>query len=207
MNRQRLETATSFKYLGSVITDEGSKPEILSRIAQTTAALTRLKPVWIYKSISLSSKIRLMRSLVTSIFLYACESWTLTAELRRRIQAMEMRCYRKILHTSYKDHATNEEVCAKIQRAIGPHEDLLTIVKRRKLQWYGHVPRSSGLAKTILQGTVKGRRQGRQRERWEDNISEWTGLEFGKSQRAVENRGKWKKLVVKSSVVPQRPRG
>ena len=57
VNRQKLETATTFKYLGSVITDEGSKPETLSRIAQTIAALTRLKPVWIDKSISLSSKI------------------------------------------------------------------------------------------------------------------------------------------------------
>ena len=79
----------------------------------------------------------------------------------------------------------------KIQQAIGPHEDLLTIVKRRKVQWYSHVSRSSGLAKTILQGTVKGgRRQGVQRVRWEDNIREWTGLEFAKSQRAVENRKK-----------------
>ena len=147
-----------------------------------------------------------MRSLVTSIFLYACESWTLTAELQRRIQAMEMRCYRKILHISYKDHVINEEVHAKIQLAIRPHEDLLTTVKRHKLQWYGHVSRSSGLAKTILQGTMKGgRRQGRQRKRWEDNIREWTGLEFAKSQRAVENRGKWRKLAVKLSVVPQRP--
>ena len=57
VNKQKLETITSFKYLGTVITDEGSKPEILSRIAQTTAALTKLKPVWIDKSISLSSKI------------------------------------------------------------------------------------------------------------------------------------------------------
>ena len=74
------------------------------------------------------------------------------------------------------------------------------IVKRRKLQWYGHVSRSSGLAKTILQGTVKGgRRQG--------DIREWTGLGFAKSQRAVENREKWRKLVAKSSVVPQRPSG
>ena len=73
-----------------------------------------------------------------------------------------MRCYRKILQISYKDHVTNEEVRAKIQQANGPHEDLLTVVKRRKLQWYGHVSRSSGLAKTTLQGTVKaGRRQGR----------------------------------------------
>ena len=130
-----------------------------------------------------------MRSLVTSIFLYACESWTLTAELQRRIQAMEMNCYHKILHISYKDHVTNEEVRAKIQQAIGPHEDLLAIVKRRKLQWYGHVSRSPGLAKTILQGTVVGGKgQGRPRKRWEDNIREWTGLEFAKSQTAMENR-------------------
>ena len=74
MDRKKLETATSFQDLGSVITDEGSKPEILSRIAQTAAALTRLKPVWNDRSFCLSSKIRLMRSLVTSIFLYAYES-------------------------------------------------------------------------------------------------------------------------------------
>ena len=71
---QKLETVTSFKYLGSVITDEGYKPEILSRIAQTTAALTRMKPVWNDRSISLSSKIQLMHSLLTSNFLCACES-------------------------------------------------------------------------------------------------------------------------------------
>ena len=119
---------------------------------------------------------------------------------------MELRCYNKILRVSYKDHVTNEEVRTKIQQAIGPHEDLLTIVKRCKLQWHGRVSRSSGLAKTSLQSTVKrGRRQGRQRMRWEDNIREWTGLEFGKSQRAVENKGKWRKLVVKSSVVAKRP--
>ena len=201
-------TVTSFKYLGSIITDEGSKPEILSRIAQATAALTRLKPIWIDKSISLSSKIRLMRSLVTSIFLYACESWTLTAELHRRIKAMEMRCYRKIPHISYKDRVTNEEVRAKIQQVNGQHEDLLTIVKRPKLQWYGHVSRSSGLAKTILKGTVKGgRRQGGQRKRWEDNIRELTGLEFAKSQRAVENREKWKKMVENHLWYPNDPRG
>ena len=95
---------------------------------------------------------------------------------------METRCYCKILRISYKDRVTNEEVCAKIQQAIGPHEDLQTILTRRNLQWYGHVSRSSGLAKTILQSTVKGGRgQGRQKKRWEGNIREWTGLEFAKS--------------------------
>ena len=119
--------------------------------------------------------------------------WTLTAELQRRRQAIVMRCYRKVLRILYKARVTNEEVRAKIQQAIGPHEDLLIIVKRHKLQWYGHVSRSSGLAKTILQGTLTGgRRQGRQKKRWKDNIREWTGLEFAKSQGAVK-------------VVPQRP--
>ena len=76
---------------------------------------------------------------------------------------MEMRCFRKLLGISCRDHITNEEVKARIGNAIGPYEDLLTTVKRRKLKWYGHVTRSSGLAKTIVQGTVQGgRRRGRQ---------------------------------------------
>ena len=86
-------------------------------------------------------------------------------------------------------------------------EDFLTMVKRLRLQWYGHVSRSSSLAKTILRGTGNGgRKQGRQAKKWKDSIREWTGLEFAKSQRAVENRGKkWRKLVAKSSVVLRRP--
>ena len=153
-------------YLGSVLSDEGSKPDILIRTVQTIAALTRLKQVWNDGNISLRSKIKLMSSLVTVIFLYACESEIFTAEQKRRIQDMEMRRYRKALHISHKDRVTNEEVCAKIQQAIGPHEDLLTIVKKRKLKWYGNVSRSSGLAKTILQVTLKGvRRQSRQKKK------------------------------------------
>ena len=73
VNEQKLETVTSYKYLGSVISDEGSKPDILTRTAHTTVASTRLKRVWKDRSISLSSKIRLIRSFVTSMFLYACE--------------------------------------------------------------------------------------------------------------------------------------
>ena len=107
---------------------------------------------------------------------------------------------------SYKDHVTDEEVRAKIQQAIRLHEDLLTIIKRCKLQWCGYVSRSSDLVKTISQGTVKGgRRKGRQMKRWEDNIRKWTSLEFAKSQRAVENRENWRKLVVKSSVMSLQP--
>ena len=93
----------------------------------------------------------------------------------------------------------------QIQQAMGPHKDLLTIINRHKLKCYGYVFRSSGLVKSILQGTVKGgRRRGGHRKRWEDNIREWTGLEFAKSQRVVEKRkngGNW----LWSLVLPMTP--
>ena len=225
----RAVLSLNFKYLGAIISNEGSKPEILSRIAKTTAALSRLKIIWRDKNISLASKVKLMRMLIISIFRYTCESWSLTAEIERRIQSLEMRCYRRLLNISYKDHVTNERVCNRIQNAIGVHDDLLTMVstflyackswsltaeierriqaldmtcyrrllnisykdhvtnevcnriqnaigvhdglltmvKKRKLRWYGHISRSSGMAKTVLQGIVKGaRRRGRQKQRW-----------------------------------------
>ena len=167
VNGEKLDCVNRFKYLGAIITDEGSKPEILARIAQATAALAKLKTIRNVRNIALSSQIRLTRSLVMSIFLYACESWTLTA--------------------------------------IGPHEDLLTTVKQRKLRWYGHITRSSGHAKTVMQGTVQGgRRRGRQKMRWEDNIPEWTGMTLGAAMRKADRREEWRELVAKSSVVPQR---
>ena len=88
---QRLEAVQSFTYLGATISNEGSKPEILSRIARTTEALSRLKIIWGDKKISLASNVKLMRTLILSTFLYACESWTLAAELERRIQALKMK--------------------------------------------------------------------------------------------------------------------
>ena len=167
---QRLEEVKNFKYLGAIISNEGSKPEILSRTTQSTAALSRLKIIWRDKNILLASKVKLMRTLILSTFLYACESWTLTAEIER------------------------------------VHDDLLPMVKKRKLRWYGHISRSSSMAKTILQGTVKGaRRRGRQKKKWEDNIKEWTGMGLGDSLRAAEEREGWKAIVAMSSVVPRRP--
>ena len=105
---QRLDEVENFKYLGAIISNEGSKPEILSRIAQTTAGLSRLKIIWRNKNISLASRVNLMRTLILSTFLHA---WALTAEIQRRIQALEMRCYMRLLN---KDHVTNEEVRSRI---------------------------------------------------------------------------------------------
>ena len=99
---------------------------------------------------------------------------------------------------SYKDRVTNEHVRKTIVKHIGPYEDLLATVKRRKLKWYGHVTRSDGLTKVILQGTVEGsRRRGRQKKSWSDNIAEWTGKSFAETQAMAHNRQEWRGLTRK----------
>ena len=85
---QKLGTVKSFNYLGAVVSDEGPKTEVLSKIEQATAALTKLKPIWRDNNISFGSKVRLMRFLVISIFPYACESWTLIAELEKKYRLL-----------------------------------------------------------------------------------------------------------------------
>ena len=92
----------------------------------------KLKPIWRDK-MSFGSKVKLMRILAISIFLYACESWTLTAEIQKRTHAFEMRCYQRLLNILYKNHISNEEVRRKIKAAIGEYDELLNIVRRETL--------------------------------------------------------------------------
>ncbi|GFO09575.1 endonuclease-reverse transcriptase [Plakobranchus ocellatus] len=78
--------------------------------------------------------------MVISIFLYTCETWTLTTDLESSIKAMEMRSFRRLLGISYRDHITNEELRRRNRQAVGTHDDLLTVVKQRKLEmvWTCH---------------------------------------------------------------------
>ena len=135
-----------------------------------------------------------MRSLVISLFLYACGSLTLTAELDKSTQAFEMRCYRRLLNISYKDHVTNEKLRRKIQAAIGEYDKLLTLMKKWKLRWLGHVSKSSGLAKPTLQGTVKGIRKEAGRRRGGKIISkngqEWAlSSQLGQLKTGQDGKG------------------
>ena len=105
---------------------------------------------------------------MVSILLYGCESWTLTAELEKKIQAFETKCFRRLLHISWTERKTKEFVCNQVAILAGPQEPLLATVKRRKMMWFGHATRHNALANTILQGTLKGSRRGRPRKSWTD---------------------------------------
>ena len=134
--------------------------------------------------------------------LYSFESWTLTAELHGK-EVLPQDTTHLIQRPCYQRGSPCQDPAGNRTTRRPPDT-----VKRRKLQWDGHVFRLSGLAKTILQGTVKGvRRQGRQRKRWEDNNREWAGLEFAKSQRTVENKGNGGNWLRNHLWCPSDPRG
>ena len=107
-----------------------------------------------------------------------------------------MKCFRRILNITFRDHITNQAVRDRLAPILGNRDDLLTSVKKRKLKWYGHVSRGHGMATTILQGTVPGgRKPGRQKLRWEDNVKEWTGLTLPETHVLTKDREAWQKLV------------
>ena len=98
----------------------------------------------------------------------------------------------------------DKEVCRKIQAAIEEYDKFLTLIKKGKLRWFDHDSRSSRLAKAPLQGTVKGKRIGGQKNRWEDNIKEWIGMESVSSSRQLKaGQGGKGLLHIHHSVVAQ----
>ena len=105
------------------------------------------------------------------------------------MQAFEMRCSRRLLNISYKDHVTNKEVRRKIQAAIVEYDELLTLVKETETKMVWPCFKVFWFSKdNPTWQSERKRKRGRQKKRWEDNIKEWTGMDFASSTRATENR-------------------
>ena len=114
-----------------------------------------------------------MQSLVWSVATYGCESWTINAADRKRLNAFEMDMYRRMLRSSWTEHRTNNSILEQLE----PARRFLAKVKRRKLQYFGHVVRADNLCTHVLHGIVAGkRRRGRPRRRWTDDIKQWAGI-------------------------------
>jgi hypothetical protein len=206
MSGQQLEEVANFKYLGATLSKDGTcTTEIRIRIATATAAMARLTKIW-KSNISFSTKYKLFKSLVLSILLYGCETWTLLADTEKRIKAFETKCLRKLLRISYLEHKTNDYVRSKVRSYVGPQESLLSTVKRRKLAWFGHVNRHDSLCKTIMQGTVEGgRKRGRQKKNWSDNVKEWTNMAMPELLKIAADRTMWRETCALSTLMsPQR---
>ena len=116
-------------------------------------------------------------------------------------QAFEAKCLRKPLPISHiLEHKTNDWVRSKI--SFGTQEPLLATIKRRKFAWFGHATCNDSLSITILQGILEGgRRRGRQRKYWMDNIKEWTSLPMPELLTRASSRKDWNRTSVESSLM------
>jgi len=159
VNGSKLQSVKTFKHLGCNITEDGTwVREVKTRLAIATQHLPKLKKIW-SKNISMITKMNLLRSVVISTALYGCGSWTLTPNLEKWIAAFEMRCFHRLLQISDTAHRTNISVTQEVTSMIGELEPLIEIVRRRKLQWFGHVSRHTvSLANAIMQGSISGKR-------------------------------------------------
>ena len=112
----------------------------------------------------------------------------------------------KLLRVCYVEYKINDWVRSKINSPVGPHEPLLSTVKRRKLAWFGHVTRYNTLSKTILQGTLEGGGGDAMvgGKCWTDNIREWTSLPMPELLTRASYRKDWKRIAAEMSLMSHR---
>ena len=163
-----------------------------------------LHKIWRSKNIKVSTKKKLVRALVFPVAMYGCETWTMKNEDRRRVLAMEMWCWRRMLQISWTEKVTNDEV----RRRIGTHLNLDALMLKHKLTYFGHVVRGNGLEKSIMLGMGEGGRgRGRPRRRWMDEVTESTGMKIWEAQEAAGDRYGWRRLVMEIARGRKRPDG
>lgn len=171
-----IEKVGKVKFLGSYITTDGeSTVDIKCRIGCAKAVATSMTDVWKSRELSRRLKVQLAKSLVVSVALYACETWTLRKQEEVMIEAFEMWLWRRVLRVSWTERRTNEWV--RDQIGVRRENSLLEEVKRRKIRKYGHWKRrSESLVLTSIEGQTEGRgRRGRRKIDWMDNVVSWQG--------------------------------
>ena len=195
VNGEKVEVVNNFSFLGAHITNDGlCEKEIRRRIGMGKAAMGRLTKIWKDRGITLRTKVKLVRTLVFPIVLYGAETWTVRKSERKKLDAFEMWCWRRVLRVSWRERRTNEWVI----NTINPEWTLESRVVKAALSYFGHVARSEGMEKMVMLGKVGGnRRRGRPRTRWLDSIKEVCGpISIRDMIVEAQERTKWRKATV-----------
>ena len=190
-----VKQVNEFKYLGSIITEEGSsEKDIKIRIAIAKTAFGKLKKLLTNISMNFQLRVRLLQSHVWSTLLYGCEGWTLKKHTVEKLEAAEMWFLRRMFRVPWTARETNEAI---LNRA-GMQRSLIKTIRRRQLKFLGHTLRSEGLEKCCLLGRVEGRRaRGRQRIKYMDSIVQF----LGDGRRTVDlirlagDRSRWRSMI------------
>ena len=204
-----VEKVNEFCYLGSVIAKDGScDRDIKIRLGKANSAFGRLNSIWRNKRLNYNKymmmmmnyriKIWLYEALVMSILLYGAETWPMTVANMKRLEAAHHRWQRKILGIIWKDKITNEEV----RRRTGM-DKLEDIIRRKRLQWLGHVHRmqQNRIPKQVLQWNPHGKKKrGRPRKNWKATVNkdlEDIGMSWEEAENAAEDRTVWRNCVAR----------
>lgn len=189
LDGEDIEDVHRVKFLGSMLTTDGdSRTEIKKRLAMAKTNAIKMSRVWETRELNLTLKKTLARSLIWSIALYACESWTLKKEDEQKVTSFEMWLWRRVLGITWQQHRTNVSVREEI--GVPENRGLLAEMKRRKQSKYAHWKRrGSSLLLAAVEGEPPGRlRRGRRRIEWPDNIRDWTDGGMDAAARAARDR-------------------
>lgn len=192
INSERLEQVKSFTYLGSIIDEKGrSEKEIRARIAMAKRAFTTNRQVYNSK-IHINIRKNLIKTYIWSTALYGCESWNITNQDRRRLEAFEMWCWRRMFKISWTEKRTNEEVLLKAREK----RQIITAIEKRRAKCIGHILRHEGLNITVLEGKIEGSRgRGRPRVPYMAQVKEWScSHSYQKVKTKAQDRPLWKML-------------
>ena len=162
---ETVETVSDFIFGGSKITADGDcSHEIKRRLLLGRKVMTNLDSIFKSRDITLLTKVRLVKTMVFPVVMYGCERWTVKKAERRRIDAFELWCWRRLLRLPWTTRRSNQSIL----KEISPEYSLEGLMLKLNLQSFGHlIRRTNSLEKTLILGKIEGRR------RTEDEMAGW----------------------------------